>query len=200
MLRWLNVDFKAAASGIDETPRDGETPSALTARLARAKAHAVDGNIDPGWILAADTVVALAGVSLGKPADAADARSMLRRLRENVHPVHTGVTLYDAATDRTFTRRVTTEVWMRPYSDAEIETYIASGDPFDKAGGYAIQHAGFAPVARVDRCYANVMGLPLCAVIALLRQVDCDLTLNPRALCQEKFAYDCPAIDEGERV
>jgi len=200
MLRWLDVPFEATASDIDETPRNGESPATLAVRLARAKAHAVDGSVGLGWILAADTVVALTGISLGKPADAAEARLMLRRLREEMHTVHTGVTLYDAATDQTHTRRVTTEVWMRPYDDVEIEAYVASGDPFDKAGGYAIQHAGFAPVARVDRCYANVMGLPLCTVIALLRQLDCELTLNPRALCREKFAYDCPAIDEGERV
>ncbi len=200
MLRWLDVAFHATPADIDETPRSDEAPAALAVRLARAKAHAVDGSVGPGWILAADTVVALAGVSLGKPADAAEARLMLCRLRDAAHPVHTGVTLYDAAAKRTLTRRVTTHVKMRPYSDAEIEAYVASGDPFDKAGGYAIQHPDFAPVAHVDRCYANVMGLPLCAVAALLRDVGFPLSLDLQQLCLDKFGYPCPAIDEGERI
>jgi len=165
-------------------------------RLARAKAHAADTD-GRGWILAADTVVALHDESLGKPRDAVAARAMLRRLRGIPHAVHTGVTLLHAEEDVTFTRRVTTQIWMRPYSDAEIETYVAEGDPFDKAGGYAIQHPHFDPVARLDRCYANVVGLPLCAVLALLRQAGWEVEADPRALCREHFAYPCPAVDEG---
>ena len=200
MLRWLNVAFHAVPADVDETPRSGEAPATLTARLARAKALAARPVPPRDPVLAADTIVALQDESLGKPRDAADARSMLRRLQKAPHAVHTTVTLYDPARDRLYARHVTTNVTMRPYSEAEIQAYIASGNPLDKAGGYAIQHPGFAPVARVDRCYANVMGLPLCAVVALLRHVDCNLSLNLRRLCLDKFRYACPGTDKGERL
>jgi predicted house-cleaning NTP pyrophosphatase (Maf/HAM1 superfamily) len=89
---------------------------------------------------------------------------------------------------------------MQPYSDLAVERYIASGDPFDKAGAYAIQHPDFDPVNRLDRCYANVVGLPLCAVVTLLQQAGCDLVLDLQALCRERFDYDCPARDIGMSV
>lgn len=141
-------------------------------------------------VLAADTIgVETDGGLLGKPVDADDAWAMLRRLRGTWHIVCTAFCLmqvdqqYAAAakrgTDRlrepegdaklgvrnlTVSHRVSTRVLMRDYADAEIEAYVGSGDPFDKAGGYAIQHAGFRPVAQIDGCYNNVVGLPLCAV------------------------------------
>lgn len=200
MLGWLDVTFEITRADVNETPRHGESPADLTSRLARTKTLAVQPAVSGAQVLAADTIVALDGAPLGKPRDEAEARSMLHRLRHDAHAVYTTVTLHDTATGRLITRRVTTEVWMRSYSDAEMERYIASGDPFDKAGGYAIQHAGFNPVARLDRCYANVMGLPLCAVVALLRQMGCNFTLDLRALCQEKLGYACLATDAGEHL
>lgn len=141
-------------------------------------------------VLAADTIgVETDGGLLGKPLDADDARMMLRRLRGTWHTVCTAFCLMQVGqlyaapakrgTDRlrepegdpklglrnlTVSNRVSTHVLMRYYTDDEIEAYIRSGDPFDKAGGYAIQHGGFHPVARIDGCYNNVVGLPLCAV------------------------------------
>ena len=199
MLAWLGVPIHAVQSDVDETPRHAESPRALAIRLARDKARSIAAAPAGEWLLAADTVVEIQGVALGKPSDAASARAMLRRLRARSHQVHTGVILRDPATGREATRCVTTRVWMRPYNAAEIAAYVASGDPFDKAGGYAIQHPGFHPVERLDRCYANVVGLPLCAVLALLNAWGLNLKLDLPAVCHRHFGYRCPALDDGKR-
>lgn len=108
---------------------------------------------------------------LGKPRDAGEAAAMLRRLRGRRHDVVTGVAVVDIASGRAAAACETTAVWMRRYSDAEIDRYVAGGDPFDKAGGYAIQHAGFHPVAALLGSEANVIGLPVGLLRALLRRV-----------------------------
>jgi MAF protein len=199
MLSWLGIPFATTATDVDESPRPGEDPAALAARLARVKARAAQNRAYGTWTLTADTVVEIEGESLGKPATAEEAREMLQRLRQRAHCVHTGVAL--CLPNRVeIVRRVTTDVWMRAYAPAEVERYIASGDPFDKAGAYAIQHPGFHPVSRVDRCYANVVGLPLCAVVACLRQQQIYLELDVRAICLHHLNYRCPAIDEGQAL
>jgi len=198
LLTWLGVPFRAVQSDVDETPRHDEAPRALALRLARDKARSSTAAPAGEWVLAADTVVELQGVALGKPSSAADARAMLRRLRARPHQVHTGVALRDPATGREAVCCVTTRVWMRPYSAAEIAAYITGGDPFDKAGGYAIQHPGFHPVEHLDRCYANVVGLPLCAVLALLNAWGLNLKLDLPAVCHRHFGYRCPAPDDGK--
>ena len=115
--------------------------------------------------MAADTLVVCDGQVLAKPADPDDARRMLRRLRGRSHQVLTGVAL--RATEAVqWCGLVSTTVVMREYADGEVEEYIARGEPFDKAGGYAIQDEVFRPVERLDGCYLNVVGLPLCAVSA----------------------------------
>ena len=197
LLTWLGVPFHTVQSDVDETPRHDEAPRALAIRLARDKARSIAAIPAGEWLLAADTVVEIQGVALGKPSDAAAARAMLRRLRARPHQVHTGVILRDPATGREATRCVTTRVWMRAYSAAESAAYVAGGDPFDKAGGYAIQHPGFHPVERLDHCYANVVGLPLCAVLALLNAWGLNLKLDLPAVCYRHFGYHCPAPDAG---
>jgi len=197
MLTWLGLPAGLTHADVDETPRDGERPSTTATRLAVAKVHAAESADDGVWILGADTVVDLGGVSLGKPADPAEARAMLRQLRERAHAVHTGVALYHPRTRRLCTRRVTSTVQMRAYTDAEIEAYVHSRDPMDKAGAYAIQNGVFRPVAHVDRCYANVVGFPLCAIAALLEAWGLALSVNIPALCLAHFDYRCPRPDVG---
>jgi predicted house-cleaning NTP pyrophosphatase (Maf/HAM1 superfamily) len=124
-------------------------------------------------VLAADTEVVLRGGPLGKPADAADAWAMLAALRGRRHRVLTGVAV--ARGRRVWVAHAATRVWMRSYSDDEVAATIASGTPFDKAGGYAIQDTEFRPVAAVDGCYCAVVGLPLATAIDLLRRADVDL-------------------------
>lgn len=168
LLGLLGVSFTLAAPDVDETPLVGETPAALAARLARAKAETVARGEPDAVVIAADTVVALGNEVLGKPVDAQDAAWMLRALRGAPHDVLTGVAV--AHGKQVWGEVVASQVTMRAYTDAEIAAYVASGDPLDKAGAYAIQHPGFQPVADLRGCYANVVGLPLCAMRRLLTQ------------------------------
>jgi septum formation protein len=172
--------FEIIKPDIDETQGADEAPLVYVERLSREKAQAVKAQIsENAAILAADTVVILAadtigietnGAILGKPIDAADARTMLQRLRNRPHLVCTAFTLLNS--DQSHTEIVTTTVHMRDYSDAEIDAYIATGDPFDKAGSYAIQHEGFHPVREIDGSYTNVVGLPADEVRAALVKMD----------------------------
>lgn len=197
MITWLRLVAQTTSADVDESTRPGETPVAQAARLALQKARAAHLYSQTTWVLAADTIVDLAGCSLGKPGNAAEARAMLWQLRQRPHAVHTGVALIDPASGRHTVRRVTTGVEMRDYTIDEIRTYVATGDPMDKAGAYAIQNPVFAPVSHVDRCYANVVGFPLCAVAGLLRAWHVTLDINIPELCLRHFGYACPAIDEG---
>lgn len=175
LLASLGVVFDVIPANIDETQQPGEPPLAYVQRLSAEKAGAVArAAAPPALIIAADTVVICDGAILGKPAAAADARSMLRTLRGRAHTVCTALTLARleaGAPARTLARATSTEVHMRAYTDAEVDAYIATGDPFDKAGGYAIQHAGFAPAAGISGSYTNVVGLPLETLRALLAEI-----------------------------
>jgi septum formation protein len=142
-------------------------------------------------VLAADTVVAQGRRLLAKPADAADATRMLRILRDRPHQVLSGICLLDLASGIGYTAVNTTLVSMRRYTDDEIAAYVATGDPLDKAGGYAIQDRIFRPVARFEGCYAGVMGLPVADLILLLRKVGLNLPLAPAAVCSRHGAPEC---------
>ncbi|MBE2184168.1 MAG: septum formation protein Maf [Anaerolineae bacterium] len=165
LLASLGIIFTIAKPDIDEAQHEGEDPLAYVRRLSREKAEAVAARtMPPALILAADTTVILDDEILGKPADPAESREMLVRLRNRDHTVCTALTLarlLSGEAPQIQTTHTCTSVWMRDYTDAEIEAYIASGDPFDKAGGYAIQHASFAPVSRIEGSQTNVIGLPL---------------------------------------
>jgi septum formation protein len=184
LLGTLGIPFTIHKPDIDERHRAGEPPLDYARRLSREKAAHIAARLTaPAAVLAADTVVILSadtmgideqGIILGKPADAADARHMLQQLRGRTHQVCTAMTLlkvgqpFKASTSHANTELTQTKVVMRHYSDAEIERYVATGDPFDKAGSYAIQHPLFQPVARIDGCYGNVVGLPLCTLRKML--------------------------------
>lgn len=169
ILRALGVTFDSVAVNVDEEPLSAERPDRLADRLARAKAEA-GALAHAGRIaIGADTVVALDGRSLGKPGGVEEARDMLRALRGRQHCVITAVAAARFLRSlEVWSESAVSAVSMRDYSEAEIEEYIASGDPFDKAGGYAIQHAGFHPVRRVEGCILNVIGLPLAELRSVL--------------------------------
>jgi len=169
LLAALGVAFTVDAADVDETPLPGEAPDALVCRLCRAKAQAVAMRQPRAVVLAADTLVALDGRLLGKPADPAEATEMLTALRDRTHQVYTAVCVAHAGEQHA--RLAISHVTMRPYSDAEIAAYVASGDPLDKAGAYAIQHPLFLPVAGWTGCYTSIMGLPLWLVTEMLAQV-----------------------------
>jgi septum formation protein len=167
MLAHLGWPFVVQRPDIDETPFPAEPADQYVARLSREKALIVAAEPDD-WIIAADTTVALGNDILGKPADAAEAVAMLGQMRDREHTVYTGLTLRIGHSNALMTTVNATRVTMRDYSDADIARYVASGEPYDKAGGYAIQDVLFRPVAKLDGCYANVMGLPLCILSVML--------------------------------
>jgi len=160
LLRRICSEFEVLPSDIDEQLEDGPLAEAV-AGLAVRKARAVASRVGEGVVLAADTVVVIDGVVLGKPAGPEEAREMLARLRGREHQVITGVAVVQAATGRAESTAVMSRVVMAAYSDGVIESYVASGAPFDKAGGYAIQDLGGALVDGVVGSYTNVVGLPL---------------------------------------
>jgi septum formation protein len=160
LLRALLPEFRVVPADVDET-LDGRDWPAAASRLALRKARTVAARVGAGVILAADTLVILDGEALGKPAGPDAAREMLERLRGREHEVVTGVAVVEAATGREASCAVTTRVRMAAFSDATIATYVASGAPLDKAGGYAIQDLDGALVAGIEGSYSNVVGLPL---------------------------------------
>lgn len=192
LLELAGLPFELIPVAIDETPLPDEAAHPYTVRLSRQKAFAAAAaSTVPALILAADTTVADGDDILGKPADPDEARAMLERLRDRVHQVYTALTILDTVSGDYLSDSAVTDVPMRDYSDAEIAAYIATGDPFDKAGGYAIQHAGFRPVRLQSGCYANVVGLPLCHLLRLLRALGVQAHPDLPQRCQQHFAYPC---------
>jgi len=167
LLRRIWAEFEVVPSGIDEALDDGPIHSAL-AGLALRKAEAVARRVGRGVVLAADTVVVIDDIVLGKPAGHEEARAMLLRLRGRQHEVLTGVGLVDAGSGRAVATAVVTRVLMAAYSEATIEEYVASGSPLDKAGAYAIQDLQGGLVDAVVGSYTNVVGLPVEATRRLL--------------------------------
>ncbi|MCC6147365.1 MAG: septum formation protein Maf [Anaerolineaceae bacterium] len=204
LLSLTGWNFSVAPAEVDETPLPGEHPRPYTLRLAEAKARAVLPPAEPGTlILAADTTVADEDTLLGKPSNAAEARRMLRRLRGHTHQVTTALAVLNPHRGEILTDVCVSQVPMRAYSDEEMETYIASGDPLDKAGAYAIQNSAFQPVTGFRGCFANVMGLPLCHIARTFKKFDCTPHQDIAPACQSALQYDCPvfaAILNGEKM
>lgn len=187
LLGLLGVAFTVDASGADETPPDGATPEETARFLALVKAREVAARHPGAYILGADTLVTIDGLLLGKPRDAADGARMLRLLRGRAHRVPTGVAL--TAPDGAETSLVeTARVTMHPYTEVAIGSYLATGEPFDKAGAYAVQGAGGALVVSVAGCYTTVVGLPLCRVATLLTTAGFAQPAAPTALCAPGIA------------
>lgn len=173
LMREAGFDPRVMPQDVDETPLPGEKAYDLVDRLASLKAHAALAQAKPGdLILAADTTVALEGEELGKPADEAEARQMLRRLSGRGHDVYTAVQLIlvgeDGSTRESSTCELT-HVTFFDLAEDEIESYVATGEPLDKAGAYGIQGIGRALVRDIDGDYFNVVGLP---VARTLRAID----------------------------
>ncbi len=205
LLAWSGWAFELDPANLNEDPLPGEPPAEYVLRLAGEKARAVAVRYtgEPAVVLAADTTVADGGSILGKPADAAEARAMLRRLRGRTHQVYTAVALMDVRRALLVQDVCISHVPMRHYTDAEIEEYIQSGDPFDKAGAYAIQHPRFRPVVEFGGCFASVMGLPLCHLQRLAARLDLTPPQDVPRACQSNLKYACPiwqAVLNGESV
>ncbi len=190
-LRRVGLTFRVRPARVEERPREGEPPEALALRLSREKALAV-AREERGIILAADTIVVLDGRILGKPKDPEEARAMLRALRRRWHTVYTGAAVVDAREDLQVHALVdAAHVLMRPYSDEEIDAFVASGRALDKAGAYAIQDTAFAPVQTIRGCRATVLGLPWARLLPILEGVGIPRPDDPARACRELFATCC---------
>lgn len=172
LLAQLGLDLVVRPADIDESERPGEDPVGYVRRLSIEKAAAVGVAADE-LVIAADTTVDLEGKVLAKPDDADHARVMLQALSGRTHLVHTGVTVRRG--DRVASSVTTTTVTFDTISPAALEWYVATGEPFDKAGAYAIQGAGGVFVERIDGSVSNVVGLPLTTVVALARSIGVEL-------------------------
>jgi septum formation protein len=203
LLSLVGWQFTVSAANVDESQFANETPVDYVLRLAETKARAIaaSGMNTDRIVLAADTTVVDGTDIFGKPSDAAEATAMLKRLRGHTHQVYTGIALFRPRDGLLLKDLCVTDVPMRDYSDKEIDAYVQTGDPLDKAGAYAIQHPEFHPVARMDGCFASVMGLPVCHVIRLMRKMDIQPVTDFFLTCETLLEYQCPvsnAIQSGE--
>ncbi len=196
--------FSVSVSNVDESQQTGEAPADYVLRLAEAKARAAIPNARPEHvIIGADTTVVDGNRILGKPKDMMEATAMLKLLRGHAHRVYTALAVFRMYDEQLITDLCVTDVPMRNYSDEEIEAYVLSGDPLDKAGAYAIQYPGFHPVENMKGCYASVMGLPLCHLIRVLQRMGVYPGADVPVACQSLLQYQCPvspAILRGELV
>ncbi len=179
LLEQLGLDFTVQASTVEETVTPGLSPEHIVQTLAESKALDVAASHADALTLGADTLVVLDGHVLGKPADAEEARSMLRRLSGRTHTVYTGLALVHPASRRTCTAYEATMVTFAVLEPDEIDAYVASGSPMDKAGAYGIQDdLGAVFVRRIEGDYYNVVGLPLHRLYRLLRDDFTDLLVR----------------------
>ena len=185
--------YSVAVADVDESLHPGEAPGNYVLRLAESKARkSAENASSERVVIAADTAVVDGNDILGKPVNEQDAVHMLERLRGHTHQVYTGLALLRVSDGHALTDLSITDVPMRDYSDEEIDAYVQTGDPLDKAGAYAIQHSKFHPVENLIGCFASVMGLPLCRLTYLLGQFDIFPKKDVGLHCQSELQYDCP--------
>ncbi len=174
LLTSIGVDFDAVPSHVPEEHQPGEAPEEYVARLSRDKANAVAAKHPSQWIIAADTTVLLGDQLLEKPLDHADAARMLTLIAGRTHVVYTGVTLQNLDRQYSETRVAESEVRMLPLSERDVEWYVATGEPLDKAGAYAVQGMGAMFIDSIHGSYTNVVGLPLAMLFQMMRKVGID--------------------------
>ena len=197
LLQNLLDAFLVMDPDVEEISLPDELPVDLVLRIANDKAIRGADMVDPAkipnaWIIAADTIVVDGMEIIGKPSNDQDAIRILRNLRGKTHQVLSGIALYGPGFDQPQTEVVCSDVEMREYTEDEIETYVASGDPLDKAGAYAIQNSDFDPAPDFKDCFANVMGLPLCHLAVLMKKFDLDYDPGVAQRCQASIEYQCP--------
>ena len=168
LLEQAGLRFAVVPSSFDENSVAMTEPQAYVRKLAECKASVVAQAYPDQWVIGADTIVLIGNDILGKPGSDDEARNMLRRLSAKTHQVLTGYCIFCKNRDRSFSETVRTEVCFKDLSTEEIEWYIHSGEPFGKAGSYAIQGLGTFLVKRINGSYTNVVGLPVCEIVEFL--------------------------------
>lgn len=164
------LKFKVDASGYEEKMKTCMRPQALARFLSKEKAKSVAAGYNSALVIAADTFIVLKGKLLGKPCTEEEAMRMLTALNGKAHTVITGFTIIDADSGKMISRSAKTKVWFKKLAPEEIESYVKSGEPLDKAGGYAIQGLGAVLVKKIEGDFFNVMGLPLSMLVASLKE------------------------------
>jgi septum formation protein len=179
LLTQIGLKFQVVPSRAEELVLPGETPEEHVIRLSIDKASdvAAQKEVEGRWFIGSDTIVLCNGQILGKPADERHAATMLRMLSGREHRVLSGYAILDRQTGEQRAEAVSTKVRFRELTDAEIARYIASGEPADKAGAYAIQGLGVCFVAEIEGSYTNVVGLPLCRLTLALKQLGVPLPI-----------------------
>lgn len=190
LLRQIGLEFTVEPSGVGEGMDERLTPAELALSLSAAKAAGVAAANPGALVIAADTLVVLEGRALGKPASPQEAGAMLRSLAGKAHTVVTGLTIAEGGSGKAASGTVETRVHVRPLSDGEIEAYVRSGEPLDKAGAYGIQGLGAAIVERIEGDYSNVVGLPLFALAGALRGFGVDVLAG-------QGEKGCPALSKS---
>ncbi len=180
LLSSIGLDFEVIPSSIPEVHQPGESPEEYVARLSRQKAATIAAEHPDRWVIGADTTVILGEELLEKPIGVADARRMLAAIAGRTHVVYTGVTLQNTARGYGDTRVAESEVRMLPLSEREIDWYVATGEPLDKAGAYAVQGVGGMFIESIHGSYSNVVGLPLALLFQMLRKAGIDPLYNHR--------------------
>ncbi len=168
LLRKAGLSFSVIPSAVDESGIRADNPDELVRLLAEAKALEIAGKYPESWVIGADTVVVIGKNILGKPASEAQAAEMLRQLSGRTHRVLTGYAICCRARDRIHSETVSTDVLFKTLSEEEIQWYVDTREPFDKAGAYAIQGLGTFLVKSINGSYTNVVGLPVCEVVEFL--------------------------------
>jgi len=168
LLKQAGLEFAVIPSRFDESSVPLSSPDIYVKVLAQKKAEDISVQYPDSWVISADTIVVIDGRILGKPGSKADARAMLKKLSGQTHQVLTGYCLGCHARGRFFSDTVGTDVSFKTLTDREIDWYIQTGEPFDKAGAYAIQGIGAFLVRRINGSYTNVVGLPVCEIMDLL--------------------------------
>jgi septum formation protein len=197
LLRLGGWRFDVAPADINEDQAPGENPLDYVTRMAASKNRTVaDRGYYDAIVIGADTIVVDTNQDgdleiLGKPSDHEEAIYMLRRMRGKTHQVYTAVVVVGTNRTHIETDLSVSHVRMRLYSEDEIKAYVDSGDPYDKAGAYAIQHTGFHPVEAVEGCYTNVVGLPLCAVERLLEKFGFSRPTDITLQCNDRSRLPC---------
>ena len=179
LLKQAGLDFSVIPSTLDENSIPLSTPESYVRRLAEAKAKEISQRYPESWVIGADTIVFINDTVLGKPASGAEARKMLKSLSGKTHQVLTGYCICCESNGRFFSETVKTDVCFKELTEVEINWYIKSGEPFDKAGAYAIQGIGTFLVKHINGSYTNVVGLPVCEVLEfLIKEGIVDLALG----------------------
>ena len=204
ILGWTGIHFNILSMDIDESEFEGENPKDYVNRLAVEKARrAMEKISSDGFVIAADTTVVLDSTIIGKPVDRAEAARMLTSLGNREHEVITALVILKI-NDRSLVKECCISIiQMRNYTDQEIQAYVNTDDPLDKAGAYAIQHPQFNPVINFQGCYASVMGMPLCHLERNLRKLDGYQWREMQIICQKFLDYTCPIhqqVMDGENI